>query len=79
MKGKTRDVVECFLHFLAFGMFADLCLPFLLLLAGLVFSRLLCRNFTFHLRVICAVIDSLFCISCNQKTSFLILVLKVII
>ena len=60
-------------------MFADLCLPFLLLLAGLVFSRLLCRNFTFHLRVICAVIDSLFCISCNQITSFLILVLKVII
>ena len=29
--------------------------------------------------VICAVIDSLFCISCNQITRFLILVLKVII
>ena len=33
------------------GMFADLCLPFLLLLAGLAFSRLLCRNFTFHLQI----------------------------
>ena len=38
--------MECF-PYLALGMFADLCLPFLLLLAGLVFSSVTLPKFHF--------------------------------
>ena len=39
--------MECFPYFLALGMFADLCLPFLLLLAGLVFLSVTLPKFHF--------------------------------
>ena len=44
-----------------------------------IWLQLMQNKLSITARVICAVIDSLFCICCNQITRFLILVLKVII
>ena len=70
MQGKTRDVVECFPYFLALGMFQTFICLSCCYLPAWCFRRLFCRNFTFYLHVICAVINSLFYISWNQTTRF---------